>query len=794
MKLHLTIFLSFILAQSPTTAFAQETTEEKQRPIGQIRGQLNDRASGAILEGASVELLNSTPRRVAFSDARGQFRFEEVPVGRHRLRVELKSYESMIVNEVLVSSGKEFYLALRLEELVQEQEEQDNSVLNKALRKKQLEGLREEGLSMREFRPEEISRYAGGLNDPARLATTVAGVYNTDDSQNYIINRGNSPLGVLWQVEGVPIQNPNHFATLGNSGASFPLLNTNALDNSTLHFGALGAEYGNSFSAVLDMKLRKGNDSKHEFSGQLSLLGAEFLAEGPLRKGQSSYLISYRYSLLSIITALGLPIGTSAAPNYQDLNFTMHIEQPRGYLKVFGLGGYSRVALLDANIDPNDLFSERGRNLYIDNWQALVGISQRYFINPKTYLHTTLSYQHADYRSLRDSLVRGTGEELPLYRVEEIQAMPGISTVLNSKLKPQLQMRQGLRVYTPRADIYDRFVYPRDSANYRAADWFLHVEAFSDWNWRPFPRLQVSGGVHGQYYSLNAKTWAIEPRLQLEYQLGKSQSLGFAAGMHSKLPPYSMLFYTGSDNEVLDNRSLDLLRSVQAVLSHVWQFAPHWRLRSEAYGYYHYNIPVAPDWGIFSLINYGDFALFPQVLGLESSGQAGNYGTELVLERQWFKGIYSSLSASYFESYYQGSDAQWRETAFNSRYMFQAIAGRETRFGKQKRHLFTMDIRLNYRGPRPYQAIDLEASRAAGREIIDRDAGFSDRLSAYKRVDFKIGARFNSKKVSQYLYLDIINVLGFRNELQKRYIPEQGDILSTYQFGILPNIFYQVQF
>jgi len=57
----------------------------------------------------------------------------------------------------------------------------------------------------------------GSRVDPARMAANYAGVQGNDDSNNDLVIRGNSPLGVLWRLEGVNIPNPNHFAQLGLS-------------------------------------------------------------------------------------------------------------------------------------------------------------------------------------------------------------------------------------------------------------------------------------------------------------------------------------------------------------------------------------------------------------------------------------------------------------------------------------------------------------------------------------------------------------------------------------------------
>ena len=63
-------------------------------------------------------------------------------------------------------------------------------------------------ISAQQFSVEETNRYPGSRMDPARMASNFAGVQGADDSRNDIIIRGNSPLGVVWRVEGIDIPNP----------------------------------------------------------------------------------------------------------------------------------------------------------------------------------------------------------------------------------------------------------------------------------------------------------------------------------------------------------------------------------------------------------------------------------------------------------------------------------------------------------------------------------------------------------------------------------------------------------
>ena len=100
-------------------------------------------------------------------------------------------------------------------------------------------------------------------------------------------------------------------AIAGTTGGPVSIINNKYLSNSDFFTGAFPAEYGNSIAGVFDLNMRKGNDEKSEFSGQLGFLGTELFAEGPINKeNHSSYLASFRYSTLKIFQFMNLEIGT----------------------------------------------------------------------------------------------------------------------------------------------------------------------------------------------------------------------------------------------------------------------------------------------------------------------------------------------------------------------------------------------------------------------------------------------------------------------------------------------------
>ena len=305
-----------------------------------VRGRILDQESQTPLAGANILIIET--ELGTMSDVNGNFKITNVPVGRYDIKVSFIGYEPRIFREVLVNSAKEVVLNIELKEspimmneIVVEQEQEKEKSLNSM-----------SAISARSFTVEETRRYAGGLDDPTRLATGFAGVTSGNLQDNAIIVRGNAPKGILWQVEGVTVPNPNHFPD-GNvaGGGMMSILSAQLLSNSDFFTGAFPAEYGNALSGVFDIKMRKGNDQKREHTFQLGILGVDFATEGPFSKNsKASYLINYRYSTLSLVLPL---IGTEQIPSYQDLSFKINLPT-----KNYGTFSLWSISGIDTNDEP----------------------------------------------------------------------------------------------------------------------------------------------------------------------------------------------------------------------------------------------------------------------------------------------------------------------------------------------------------------------------------------------------------------------------------------------------------
>ncbi|MEI7803252.1 MAG: carboxypeptidase-like regulatory domain-containing protein, partial [Bacteroidota bacterium] len=253
------LFVILLIFQAPFIIKAQNLTQV-------IRGTVIDKNVKNELIGATVTLPSTSPMLGTVTDVNGNFRIDNVLAGTYTVRVSYIGYKPLDIPNVQVNTGKETVLTIELEENII----QGNEIIVTADKRKDQPLNELSNVSARTFSVEETQRYAAAVNDPGRMVTSFAGVVSTDDGNNKISIRGNSPNGLLWRMEGIDIPNPNHFSGVGTSGGGISILSAQLLSNSDFISGAFAAEYGNALSGVFDLKLRKGNNEKNEFTAQAS--------------------------------------------------------------------------------------------------------------------------------------------------------------------------------------------------------------------------------------------------------------------------------------------------------------------------------------------------------------------------------------------------------------------------------------------------------------------------------------------------------------------------------------------
>ncbi|MEZ5042301.1 MAG: TonB-dependent receptor [Saprospiraceae bacterium] len=773
---------------------------------GTIKGTILDQQSEIPLIGATVELLNASSTTGAVTDVDGYFILTNVPLGRNVIRVSYLGYESLTQPNIDVSSGKDVILNISLQESVNQIQE---VVVTAQTIKDQAQNDMAT-VSARQFSVEEVNRYSGGRSDVARLASNFAGVSAPDDSRNDIVIRGNSPTGVLWRIEGIPVPSPNHFSTFGTTGSPVSALNPNLLRNSDFLTSAFPAEYGNANAGVFDIGFRNGNKDEREYTFQLGAFsGLEAMAEGPLGKKGGSYLLAGRYSFIGLIGAAG---STTATPDYQDVSFKVDLGNSKaGRFTLFGIGGRSNITFLGSEIDEGDLFAAKDEDAFVDGSFGVLGVKHNLIIGEKTYLRTVVggSYRGNSFEQDRYYGLGAANEtKRRITSVDNSETRLSISSYLNSKLNAKQTIRAGVLYenYGNDALFLDRENTP-DLDGDGQPDWFTVydfngsfglLQPFVQTQYRLTEALSFNAGLHGQYSTLNEQ-FALEPRASLTFAITPQNKITLGYGMHNQTAPLPILFL----NEEIDgklvrsNADLDFIRSQHYVLGYDAKLGKDWRLKTEVYYQAIDRAPIDPTPTSYSTLTEGaSFVFSDDKTSLVSEGTGFNQGLEITLEKFYSQGYHLLATGSFFESKYKGSDGIERSTPFDNGYVLNFLAGKEFKIGKAKQNAFVIDTKLTTSGGRWYTPVDLDASRAAGLEVLIEDEAFSLQYDDYFRWDVKLGVKLNSskKKISHQFYLDMQNVTNRDNVFARQYNRLTNNVDQTNQIGFFPDFLYRVQF
>lgn len=759
-----------------------------------IRGKVMDQDSQSSLPGANVIILNTEPILGGSTDMNGNFRIDNVPLGRIDLKISYLGYEEKIIPNLLLTSAKEVVLEIQLQESLQQMQE----VKVTANREKSEVDNEMAQISARSFSVEETKRYAGSFNDPARMVSAYAGAATDPQGDNFIIVRGNSPKGIQWRLEGIEIPNPNHFADEGSTGGPINALNSNMLDNSEFYTGAFPAEYGNAFSGVFDMKLRKGNNQQREYSLSLGALGVDAAMEGPFKKGSgASYLFNYRYSSLSLLDQLGL-VDFGGVPVYQDASFNVFLPSKSfGTFSIFGLGGMSNIVdqLFDEEVEGQEILLEESD---YSAKMGVVGINHFLPLNDKSYLRnsisTSINGSGFDYFEPDQDALLKLREDMQLDK-NTIKA----ASTLHHKFNAQHKLQSGL-VYTK---YFFDFSYNRfdDERNEFVAEQKIdgkadHYQGFVSWKYRPSQVLSLVTGFHVHGTDLNDEI-SFEPRASLRWQFDVEQAFTLGFGLHGKmesLPNYFSIIPTADGTPGMPNKNIEFSKARHYVLGYENKLNSKLFLKMEAYYQELYNIPVEND-------PNSSYSLINQVSGftdrvLLNQGTGENLGLEISLERYFDNNYYFLATASLYDSKYKAMDEVERDTRFNGNYVGNFLFGKEFELNTQSdnKKVIGINTKFSYMGARKYTPIELQASKEQGRTIRMEDKAFSEKGDDVFIANIALSYRIDSKKISQEFKLDIQNASNHAARIDQFYDSKNDKIVYSRQLSLLPVVMYTIHF
>ena len=770
----------------PSMMRAQTTTADQT-----IRGQVCDVASGEPMIGVTITVENGTTMATV-SDIDGNFVIQHVPVGRHSVRATYIGYEPVLLKEQLVTSGKELVLNLKMTESLTNLQE---VVIKPRVNKQQpLNEMAQVGARM--FSVEEATRYAGGMADPARTASMFAGVA-TGGATNGISIHGNSPQMLQWRIEGIEVNNPNHFADITEAGGGvFTSLNGTVLANSDFMTGAMPAEYGNALSGAFDMKMRVGNNTKHEHAIQVGTLGVDFASEGPLTKNsKASYLINYRYSFLEIAKKLHAINMEKETLDYQDLSFKVNVPTTHaGTFAVWFTGLFDRfendvpdVADRKTLWDSNDSWSTQ------KSWAG--GLTHTYRFRSGGTLTSNIAYTGA-YQKLGINDYNEQMQQMPDMLGRSLSWNVIISTQHKHKFSSRYTMQNGFEHRHMDFRTWMDYIKVVGGPLYRVFEsngstgltrlYTNHKIALSQ-------RLSTVAGINVMWFNLNNQV-LVEPRISFQYKTSASSTLSIAYAMNSRKEAIDTYFVLNTNSQEPNvNKDLGLTRSHHISASFAQRLGENAMLKIEPYWQWLFDVPVEQG-TTYSVINHN---LFYQDRALVNKGAGRNYGIDLTLERYLKDGLYGMFTATLFKSEYRDAQGEWHHTRHDRGYITNILGGKEWMVGKSRKNVFGINGRLTLMGGDRYTPMVAgttyeEVAQRPDRTIPQDGANpFSAQMNMNVGYAFSVKYTINKHHSAHHFILEYLQMRSFQGQTFDIHTHELVDQFTSLTF---PNIAYRLEF
>lgn len=755
-----------------------------------IRGTVTDKASGIPIAYATIQ-LEDAPDRGAITDSIGNFVLKGISLGRHNVKATFIGYEPSLVREVLVSSAKEVFLEIAMTENAQELNEvvvrpQVNK--EQALNKMALTGARM-------FSVEEASRYAGGMDDPARLASSFAGI-SSGVSHNGISIHGNAPHLLQWRLEDIEIPNPNHYADIATLGGGIlSSLSNHVLGNSDFFTGAFPAEYGNAVSGVFDMKLRNGNNRKVENTIQAGILGIDVASEGPLsKKHNSSYIVNYRYSATGLLAKLNM-VDLGGAFDYQDLNFKFNF--PTRRLGTFSIWGTSLIdkygSDLEKDISKWEYLGD-GSESKTDQYMAAGGISHRYFIGENGLLKTTIATTYFKSTASIDMFDTDLNST-PYLDMSRENTNLVFTTSYNHKFSARFTNKTGVSFtqmfYDMKMNLAPFVATPLDVISMGDGSTSL-FSVYTSNSIDIGNNFTLNLGLNTQVLTLN-KHWTLEPRIGMKWQATAKTSFALAYGLHSRMEKMDVYYtQTPQTGDKLVNKDLDFTKANHFMLTFDYKISDDMLLKIEPYFQTLFDVPVRAD-DSYSVLNREDFYVED---ALVNKGKGRNIGVDVTLEKYLSRGYYYMFTGSLFDSRYCGGDKVWHNTKFNRHYILNLLGGKEWMMGRNKQNILSVNAKFTLQGGDRYSPID----EAATMEHPDKEVQY-DETKAYSRqfspiflTNLSVSYKINKKKCTHEFAVKLLNATNYKEYGGHEYNIKTGKIEVNRFAMSLPNVYYKVEF
>lgn len=761
MKQLITLF-SLVLLQ--IAAYAQKT--------GTITGKVKDRNTQEVLIGATVVLEGTTLG--AQTDVEGQFKIANIPPQSYNLVVSYLGYTTRKVFNIVVTTGNIQTFNIELDP--------EGKNLSEVVVQSRSFGKRTETpLSVQSLTAEEIRSNPGGNFDISRVIQALPGVGgNTGGGafRNDILIRGGGPNENVFYLDGIEIPVINHFSTQGASGGPQGILNVSLIEDVSLSSSSFRANVDNALSSVLSFKQRDGNAERLQGNVRLSASEVGLTLDGPLTK-KTTFLASARRSYLQLLfSALDLPI----RPNYWDFQYKTTTKiNDKTTLTTLGVGAIDEFSFaVPSNATPDDEYVIRA-NPIINQWNYTVGAVLKRRVNNG---FTNISASRNMFENRLDRFRDGKIDD------ESARFQKIVSQEIENKFRADVNKYIGKWKYSYGGMFqYVKFnnsgftqitnpilasngsdSVPGIRVQLNSAIEFFKYGAFGDVSRKLLgDRLTLTFGLRfdgNTFTTTGNEVWrTLSPRFSGSYALTSNFNVNASVGRYYKIPIYTVLGFRDASGSLV-NKSNEYIGTDHYVAGIEWLPTNSTRITVEGFLKNYFQYPVSVRDGI-SLANQGTAFGAIGNEQVSSIGKGRAYGTELFFQQKLTKHFYTTISYTFFFSEFSGTDGKYIASSWDTRHLISAIAGYKFNKG------WEIGVKHRFAGGAPYTPFDEAESRRnyllTGSGVSDNSRLNSLRLGAFNQTDIRVDKKWNFKRITLDVFLDLQNVLRIKSDATPSY-------------------------
>ena len=653
---------------------------------------------------------------------------------------------------------------------------------------------------------EDIGRYIGTL--PSTVSSLSEGYDNT------FFVRGGRPSEVTFLVDGIELENINHFSKANGSGGPIGFINSDYLEKVDFFAGNMPVSAPSRLSSIVDIRMKNGSlyESKQKLGCKLT--GGMLSLEGPIAAEKSSFAVAGRYvnfqPLRSFVKEAGVPrlgdaYGKVVLMTGEDFDMsatgllsynTYRYEYP--FEPIFSVkntmnqcekivqGGAGIAARFKTGIVSNETHASFSLRNGTDA-DSLAMFSDPYSIshyatNPVSQdidnrLHLTFTTFSQAPICEKGSLRFGLRFNRNKYNFSHSDESKneGIDTMCVSGAASVIQW-QHLPI--------------RRSVSFQTLESGGHLDYCQSMG-----DLEAQAGMRGDYYHvLNAMT--VSPRLSVSYRRSSVGAVCASFGLYHQFPidmPTMIFDFFSSDPKIAQ----DTLQGIQSrfmgqlVPERCWQTSYGFdrffgSLDMKVEGYYkwydreyRYLGSGVPD--IFKINEFGAATLQPQ------NGRRRVYGMEVTAQDRHDRRHFYEASGSLFDVKNQYEHDAWREDWTDVRYTYSLSAG----IRPLENHLVSASVRGCGGRPLCAQTIAVDCMGRKSAVLDTSEPLFSRRLDPMLSVNMKYSFTATFGRTAVESYVEILNLCNYKPTLEYKF---NGDrFIEVKPFGITPIIGCTVQ-